>query len=125
MIDTTRIRCVFLFLAAVGALWLHSLPAAAGEPVQIVKLLSNDLPLYSPASMAEVKRLPASKVPLPVKASMNEMGMYDAVINGSKYWINPADVVTSAAAELEARCHANAENQGTSSSARAFGSGCQ
>ena len=61
----------------------------------------------------------------PIQASLNDMGMYDAEVGGKKYWINPADVVTSDADKLKERCFANADNQGKSSSARAFGSGCQ
>lgn len=119
-----RRAAILLLLGTVMGL----MPApAAGEQVVISKLLSNDLPLYQPETMSEVKRLSASaasaKFPLP--ANLNDIGMYDATIDGTLYWINPADVVTNAAADLKERCHANAGTQASSSTARAFGSGCQ
>ena len=119
-------RTAILLLAGVCGIGLVPLPAA-GEQVVIEKLLSNDLPLYQPDTMAELNRLSASAAQkrFPLNAELNEMGMYNAVIDGKKVWINPADVVTSAAAELKERCHANAGTQATSTTARAFGSGCQ
>jgi hypothetical protein len=124
MITKATNRRTLLTLAAVCGLWFLSNPAVGGQ-VAIVKLLSNDLPLYDPETMAEVERLQGSQVTFPIMGSLNDMGMYDAMIRGKKYWINPADVVTEAADKLKQRCFASADNQGKSSSARAFGSGCQ
>ncbi|WPZ34850.1 hypothetical protein T8K17_01630 [Thalassobaculum sp. OXR-137] len=119
-------RTAILLLAGFCGIGLAPLPAAS-EQVVIEKLLSNDLPLYQPETMAELNRLSAAAAQqrLPLDAQLNEMGMYDAVIDGKKVWINPADVVTSDAAALKERCHANAGTQASSSTARAFGSGCQ
>ena len=120
-----RRAAILLLMGTVGVGLVPG--SATGEQVMISKLLSNDLPLYQPETMSEIKRLSASaasaKFPLP--ASLNDIGMYDATIDGTLYWINPADVVTSAAADLKERCHANAATQASSSTARAFGSGCQ
>lgn len=115
----------FLLAGLVGILLTPAL--AASEQVVIEKLLSNDLPLYQPETMSEVKRMSASaaQAAFPIPATLNDIGMYDAEIGGTLYWINPADVVTSSAASLKERCHANAGTQASSSTARAFGSGCQ
>ena len=121
-------RAAILLLMGLGAAGTGLFPRpAAGEQVKIVKLLSDNLPLYEPDTMGELQTLSyaAAEKAFPIDAVMNDMGMYDAVIGGKKVWINPADVVTSTAAELDKRCHANAGSQASSSTARAFGSGCQ
>ena len=121
-------RAALLLLVGVGAAGAALVPGpAAGEQVSIVKLLSDTLPLYEPETMGEfrIMSFAAAEEAFPIDAVLNDMGMYTAVVDGKKVWINPADVVTSDAASLDRRCNANAGAEATSSSARAFGSGCQ
>lgn len=109
-----------------GTVLLAALPfTASGEPKQIVDLLGSKLPLYEPNSGTPkgAKTKGDLALPVPIKV-VNGVGVYEAVIGGSTYWINPADVVTDEAQELKRRCMANVGNQGQSTTGRAFGSGC-
>lgn len=106
-----------------GAFLVSSTVTAGG--VSVVGLLSNELPLYEPETLNELKRLRSDAVRSPIPVKLNEIGMYEALIGGVRYWINPADVVTSDSKELQKRCMASAGKIGGSTSARAFGSGCQ